>query len=314
MTGTIRTQIAREKAQKAVETAFDKLYAQMKRYSNARRDYLTNKETDPDAKAPDELDFKALATEYGVEAFETQLISAYEAQSETDIGKSSGSQAGFLELAYAEPKTFLPQITYDGENNRFLWWETKTTPETVPSLDVVRGMVLHAYKLQQARKLTSAQAERYAKEAEAAKKPLSEVFKGREGLEVVETGPFTRMTTGNTPYDPESSAPRLSNVHGVDAAGEEFMKTVFDMSPGEVKVAWNQPQDVAYVIQLEKFGPARESLERDFMVEPFRKYVQVAAGDQRKLYYSWIKSVEQDAGVDWVEQPRTNTNTRSDED
>ena len=115
------------------------------------------------------------------------------------------------------------------------------------------------------------------------------------------------MTTGNTPYDPESSTPRLSNVHGVDAAGEDFMKTVFGLSPGEVQVAWNQPQDVAYVIQLEKFGPSRQSLEHDFMVEPFRKYVQVAAGDRRKMYYSWIKSIEQDAGVDWVEQPRTNT-------
>ena len=122
----------------------------MKRYSNARRDYLRDKESDPDAKAPDELDFAALAGEYGVEALATQLISAYEAQSETDIGKSSGSQAGFLELAYVEPKTYQPQITFDGENNRFLWWETKATPEAIPAFDDVRGKVLHAYKLRKA--------------------------------------------------------------------------------------------------------------------------------------------------------------------
>jgi hypothetical protein len=164
-----------------------------------------------------------------------------------------------------------------------------------------------AFRLIEARKLALAQAEKYAKTARDAKKPLKEVFENREGLEVTDTGPFTRMTLGNMAFDPESSVPRLSTVHAVESAGEEFMNVVFGMSPGDVKVALNQPQDIAYVVQLEKFSPEREVLEREFLLEPYQKYAQVAGEDQYKLYLAWTMTLEKDAGVDWIEQPRVDT-------
>lgn len=129
----------------------------------------------------------------------------------------------------------------------------------------------------------------------------------REGLEVTDTGPFTRMTIGLTPYDPESSEPRLSPVHAVEGAGDEFMNAVFGSSPGEVKVAANESQDIFYVVQVEKFRPDRDLLEHEFLLEPFQKYARLAGGDQRELYLNWIRTLERDAGVDWVEPPRTDT-------
>ncbi len=177
----------------------------------------------------------------------------------------------------------------------------------MPTFDSARDKVLHAYKMKKSRELALQQAEAYAKDARAAQKPLAEVFQGREGLEVTDTGPFTHLTMGNTPFDPESSEPRLSPVHGVEAAGQEFMNAVFGASPGEVKVALNQPQTVAYVVQLEKFMPDRGTLEHEFIMEPFQKYARAAGEDHQNLELTWITTVEREAGVDWVEPPRSDT-------
>ena len=85
------------------------------------------------------------------------------------------------------------------------------------------------------------------------------------------------------------------------------MDAVFKSAPGDVKVALNQPQDVAYVVQVEKFLPERGSLEHEFIVEPFQKYARVAGEDQQRLYYTWVTALEKEAGVDWVEPPRIDT-------
>ena len=110
---------------------------------------------------------------------------------------------------------------------------------------------------------------------------------------------------GNTPYDFESSEPRLSAVHGVEAPGQEFMQAVFSSKVGDVKVAQNEPQDIAYVIQVERFLPDRNLLEHEFLLEPVQKYARLMDLDQHNLYLSWVRTLEQDAGVDWVEPPRT---------
>lgn len=312
---TIRRQLAREKAEKTLEEAFEKLSAKMRAYASARSVYVANKEDDPALKEPEPLDFNALADEYGIDAKETPLISAYQAQTQTDLGKSMSNfindprvgfrQLTFVQLAYGDPKLFRPERTFDDENNRYLWWATKTTTEQVPAFEDVRSKVLLAYKMREARKLALAQAEKYAKTVREANKPLDEIFANREGMEVTDTGPFSRMTMGNTPYDFESSEPRLSAVHGVEAPGQEFMQAVFSSKAGDVKVAQNEPQDIAYVIQVERFLPDRNLLEHEFLLEPVQKYARLMDLDQHNLYLSWVRTLEQDAGVDWVEPPRT---------
>ncbi len=102
---------------------------------------MANRQSDPDAKEPPPLDFAALADEFGVTAHETDLISAYEAEAETELGKSASfvsdprlgfRQISFAQIAYLEPHEYRPEVTTDDENNRYLWWETKIAPKRCP--------------------------------------------------------------------------------------------------------------------------------------------------------------------------------------
>jgi len=313
----IRKTLSEQKANTMIEEALRRLSTKMREYGSARRSYEANKQDDPDLVPPAPLDFEALAKEEGVEAKETELVTAYEAETETDIGKSftfapdRRSQFGFRKVPFFaigfSEQLYHPESTDDDENNRYLWWKIKSTPEIVPELADVRGKVVRAYKMIEARELAMKKAEEYAKEARAAKKPLKEVFAGREGVEVTDTGAFTRMTMGNLAFDFESSEPRLSPVHGVEAAGTDFMDAVFKSSDGQTQTALNVPQTVAYVVQLEHFSPERRQLEHEFLIEPFEKYRQLAVDDERQLFVTWLDSVDRLEGLDWLEQPRTET-------
>ena len=312
----VRKEVAREKGQQAVSEAFDRLRAKMREYGSAYSAYLANREENPELEAPEKLDFAALAKQYGVTAHETEPISAYEAQTETDIGKSSNfindprlgfRQVSFAQMAFTDPHRFRPEVSFDDKSNRFLWWETNVVPETVPTLEEVHGEVVHAFKMREARELALKKAEEYAQEARKAKQPLRDVFRDREGVEAIDTGPFTRMTMGNVPFDPQQSEPRLSPVHGVEAPGQAFMDAVFGSEPGQVSVAPNEPQAIAYVIQVAHFSPPRDLLEHEFILEPFQKYARLAGDAERGLYVAWINGLEARAGVDWVEPPRGET-------
>jgi hypothetical protein len=311
----IRKTLSQQKASAMVEEAFGRLSTKMREYANARS-YEANKQENPELEPPAPLDFATLAKDEGVTAEETELLTGYEAEQEA-VGKSFTSvrddraqfgwrQIPFVALGFSE-QLYRTQVTQDSENNRYLWWKIKTTPETVPDLDEVRSKVVRAYKMVEARELALKKAEAYAKEARAAKKPLKEVFAGREGLEVTDTADFTRMTMGNLAFDFESSQPSLSPVHGVTAAGSDFMDAVFKSSAGETKVALNQPQTVAYVVQVERFSPERQQLEHEFLVEPFAKYAQLASDDQIQLYSSWLDGLDRLEGLEWLETPRSET-------
>ncbi len=82
------------------------------------------------------------------------------------------------------------------------------------------------------------------------------------------------------------------------------MNAVFNAKPGDIKVAQNEPQDIAYVVQVQRFLPELRTLEHEFLLEPIQKYARVMDIDQRRLFLSWISNLEQDAGVDWVEPPQ----------
>jgi hypothetical protein len=152
----------------------------------------------------------------------------------------------------------------------------------------------------EARKLATAAADKLAAEARKADKPLSELLAGREGMEVVDTGPFSWMTVGAVAFDPSANRPRLSNVHGVQNAGRDFMQAVFSATPDQIVVAMNEPKSDVYVVQIKSFEPSREDLEQRFLFEDFRAYSPLAIGDEETLYFDWLRSLDKQAGVTWL--------------
>ena len=306
----IRKMLASDKANQQIDAIFQGLTAKMREYSSARGEYEVSKEDNPDLEEPEPLDLAAMASAEGVTAKETDLISADELEAETGLGKSFArffelrSRSGFREVPFPEigftDRRFKPESTEDLDGDRYLSWKVQETPEGVPDLEEVRKEVIRALKLIEARKLAVAAAERLAKEAREAKKPLSEVFVGRDGLEVVDTGPFTWMTVGNLPFDPGANQPRLSDVHGVEAPGEGFMEAVFNSTPEQISVALNEPKTVAYVVQVDGFEPPREDLRQEFLVEDFRKYARLAMNEEQVQYFDWLRWLDRQAGVTWL--------------
>ena len=238
---------------------------------------------------------------------ETGLVSAVELGQGGGLGQSYANvrtpydyrRISFVDVGFNE-RLLRPMKTQDDEGDTYLSWKTKEAPSAVPTLDEVRQEVVRALKMIEARKRASAAAEQLAKEAREAKKPLSEVFADREGIEVVGTGPFTWMTIGAVPFDPNNSQPRLSPVHGVEGPGEDFMRAVFDSTPDQIRVVVNQPQTIAYVVQVKEFLPDRAELEQQFIVEDFRKYGQLAFDTQWNLYLDWLRWLDGQAGLTWA--------------
>ena len=162
--------------------------------------------------------------------------------------------------------------------NLYLFWKTEETKDRVPKFDDpgVREQVLQAWKLIRARPLGLKAAESLAAEARKAKKSLKQAFAGRPDLQVVMPPPFSWITFGNVPLGSAPNAARISEVSGVDYAGEEFMQTVFHLEPGQIGVALNAPQNVAYVIQLTDLSPSHDVLWKQFEVDDFSKYAPAA--------------------------------------
>ena len=135
-----------------------------------------------------------------------------------------------------------------------------------------------------ARTLATKRAEEYAAQDRAAHKSLQEFF-GTEGkLKVSETNSFSWLTIGNVPFDPSASQPRISQVEGVEHAGEAFMQAVFDLAPGEVGVALNQPQDTAYVVRLVDYEKSLDELRQEFAAEHQLRYLVVGRPEHVRMY------------------------------
>jgi hypothetical protein len=318
---TIRTSLARQKAQERITEQFEQLSGEMRRYADDVDIYSTEKGTNPSAKPPVPLDFEALAKDKDVTALELKSVTADQAADE-DIGKSfrvvQDQRTGasytipFVSFALSERlPTYKSELDQDNENHAFLFWKTDEEPAFVPPLDQIRDKVVLAWKMVKARELARKRAEEFAAQARTLKKPLEELFGGQSKLKITETGPFSWLTLGNVPADP-GALPRLSDVEGTDRVGEEFMKAVFALEPAQIGVAMNVPQTTVYVIRLIDFEPSMEELREDFARALPNRYLAAGIDDQRAVFRAWLADLNRDAGVHWLRQ--ADSRRPSDED
>jgi len=171
--------------------------------------------------------------------------------------------------------------------------------------DQLRQEVVRAWKMIQARSLARDRAAQLAALARKTGKSLQEALAKEPGVTVLEAGPFTWLTHGGisprlfVPAPP----PRISSIPQVELPGEEFMQTVFRMEPGQVEVAFNQPQTVAYVIRVKTFEPSDEVLWKMFLAEPYSDYSTAAMLDQQKIRRAWLEQLKRQIGFRWERKP-----------
>ena len=250
--------------------------------------------------APPRPDFEKLAKENGLSTGQTPLVSQWEARSMPIGGSLVGGRDPVWHYAFLTLARFRGEISTSLAGDLYLFWKTEETKDQIPKFDDpgVRERVLRTWKMIHARPLALKAAESLAAEARKTKKPLKQAFADRPKLHVVAPPPFSWMTFGNVPLGSSSNADR-SQVTGVDNAGEEFMRTVFHLEPGQIGVAPNAPQNVAYVIQLSGFSPSHEVLWKEFEVDDFSKYAPVAMEDQQRIIRAWLDEIKSSAGVEW---------------
>ena len=123
---------------------------------------------------------------------------------------------------------------------RFLARKIKDVPPHVPPLDEVRSEVSLAWKMAKARPL----AEKAANElAEQLKKKAARSRTTRsKDTGCVTIPPITRRQTDFLPNQFELGDPRGNPDPEVPYAGEAFRNAYFDLQPGSVAVAANQPE------------------------------------------------------------------------
>ncbi len=318
----IRDILAQQKAAEKLQAQFEELSGQMKRYADEHDIYSVEKQTNAKAIAPQPLDFNKLAEGKNVEVGELKSVTPLQAM-KSDIGKSfretqsavpgQGRQIPFVQFAFAENlPEYRAEMDQDGENNFYLFWKTSEEPAYVPPLDEIRSEVVQAWKLSKARELAKKRGEEYAEQARTQKKSLAELFGSQPNMKVSEPAPFSWLTLGNVPLQ-QGAEPRLSDVDGVDQAGPDFMRMVFGLSAGGVGVAFNQPQDIVYVVRAIEFEPSEEQLRDEFARENPMRYLSAAREDQRAIYRNWIEDLKSDADVRWLRQADVRRSTAASE-
>lgn len=295
--------IRREIAMEKIGKMFEKLGDDVDRYRDLKNDYDYGSPAERKGKSsPQKPDYEKLAKENGLAFAETELIDKFQV-GETEIGSvliRGNLNAGYY--AFNAMGKLKPEAGSDTlRENIYLFWKTDESKEEMPKFkdEGIREKVLHDWKMIEARKLALDEAKKLADEASEAGKPLAEVFADMSKLKVIAPPTFSWMSLGNVSMS-YSSQPLISAVEGVDVAGNEFMRTVFRLNPGEVSSAMNAPQTVVYVIRVTEFTPTYEELWDRFKETDIRLYGSIAQQEWGRMAQAWMTDIREQSSFQWT--------------
>ena len=308
----IREQLAREKANARIDAVFTAVAGDVTRYAE---DYaLWQAKQIATAQPPKAPDLDVIAKKQGLEAVRSGLVTVAQAVGAGGIGQSfefipdPGSRFGirqqnWLDSIFGQNTMPLRPVTSrDAAGNRYLSWKTEDQAEFVPTFEKVRDNVEFSWRIVEGRGLARKKAEDIAAQASAAKQSLEATVAGREGLKVAQVGPFAWLSGGAVP----GAAPFVTQPEGVEMPGDEFMKAVFALEPGQTAVAFNEPRTVCYGIRLVNLEPPAAEL-RDQFVESRsdpRRTGMVAQQEFSESFGRWIEGLEKQYALKWNRQPR----------
>lgn len=289
----VRDDFARQQAQREVDEVMQQIRQPMDVYYRLRL-----QETSP---PPPDFTLEELAAKHpGVSAHRTELISAQEAGEYTDIGKSVVDRgAPFVVFAYQNLLEYTPQAARDNNGNGYVFWLLEQKQAFVPEFtdEGIAAEVERQYRLIQARQLAQQAAEEMAAKARQEHLSLAEVFPNEK---VIQPPAFSWLSITGEVFQGRALPP-LGNVEGVERPGNHFMETVFNLSPGGVGVALNNPQTVVYVVRLRSKTPSDAELRNSFVTDRFASLFsnQAASIQKLDLLQNWHQALLEEARVVW---------------
>ncbi|HEX3657252.1 MAG TPA: hypothetical protein VHV55_15800 [Pirellulales bacterium] len=306
----IRKELAGSKAVQQMQKVVLDLKAKLRPYVDAYIAWENHKRQEPNAQTPPPTppDFETLAKGMrGVTVGRIPLSPDFEIAQAPGIGGSQVGGQPFVAFAATGLKLFHAVESQDMDGNRYLFWKTDDQEARIPEFNEERNEIVRVWKLREARRPMLERAEELAKKARESKKSLKDALAGEPGVQVSETPAFSWMTGGSAGQFSERSEPRQSDVPGTVDIGDEFMQKVFDLQVGDVGVAENHPQSIAYVVRMTTSEPPSAVLRDMFVVERFESYQSVAMDVNRSLYQQWMREQMDAFKVHWVRPPYEET-------
>jgi len=307
----VRRRLAEEAADRRLAAVFDAVKADVAKYGESLA--LWQVAGDGAGPRPSPPDVRKIAEQQGLTGGSSELVNRLEAIATPGIGGSfqlamsrefGVQQQRWSDLLFDRSAPLLQPVgSRDVEGNRYLSWKSEDQEDFVPSFPAVREDVTRAWRIVESRPLAEKAAETLAAEARDGGKTLEAVAAARGGLEVSKVGPFTWLDRGTAPF---GSAPELSQPDGLSMPGEDFMKAVFSLEPGQVATAFNEPRTVCYVIRLAALEPGDAQLKELFVAaarDP-RRIAVAADGDAEAVFERWTDAVERRHEVAWKRDPR----------
>jgi hypothetical protein len=298
-----------------MDAAITEVTNAMKLYLRDRSIHQSNVSIGQGGVAPTEPDLKALGKKLGL-SYEvigpyTELTIADEPIANSfEVGTQFGQRGpSFSVMMYGfnngqtvlpRQEPFSPVRTADDPAGKiYVTWKTSETEAYTPTLDEVRGEVVLALRMKEARKLAQAAAEQLAKQAsEASDKPLVDLVPEdkkenfQEGL-----GPFSWMDSFGF------QGATIGNVPELDSVGPAFMEAVFNSPVAQYSAASNQPGRVVYVVTPTKFEPSLDELRRQFKEPTNRMMAMMVGNDSGEIINAFFESVDEKSGfTSFIEQ------------
>jgi len=317
----IRRQIATQKATGQQLNRMAELVAPIKdaydNYSIALADAEADAGDEPvNVPVPEALkNLEAYAQEKELEFAETADLS-YPELRDSSIGKTAvpahidpRSQRPlplfFVTFAQDLSKLWEPELSYDSESNGYIVIKTKSTPYRVPKLEEIRAQVVRSWKLQKAADLAMERAKEIAEKAEPQGLSLKDYLAGEPGVKVVVTDPFSWFTTGQVPPTSRQIPVQMSTPEPIVAAGNEFMKTAFDLEAGKLGTALNHDKSIAYVIRVVQHMETPQELRSAFTGEGqlMHRLYGFEQAYRQQIGAALIRELLGKSDLDWKREP-----------
>jgi len=310
----VRNRLASEAAAKRIDAVFTAVTADFARYAEDLA--LWQAQVAGAGGRPQPPNVESIAKKQGLESGRLERVSAGDAVAAGGLGTSfelsldQNSPMGFRQVSWDEmvfaPTASLwrPAGTRDVAGNRYLSWKTEDQPAFSPTFDKAKADVERAWKIVEGRPLARKLAEELSKQAGDGTTLEAAVAARTEGpkLAAATVGPFTWMSRSGT----FGAAPTLAQPDGLSMPGEEFMKAVFALEPGQTAVAFNEPRTVCYAIRLVSYEPDHEKLREQFVDPGFdqRRIAVLARQQEGDAIGRWIEDIERRYALEWKRPPR----------
>ncbi|MBR5160677.1 MAG: hypothetical protein IKW80_03550 [Thermoguttaceae bacterium] len=306
----IRQSLARVAAMEKLRNAVGVVQKSMNDYSVAKDTYemkfteSDRKREDVQKQAPAKVDFTTLAKDNKLEYVSTGLMTQHtfmdsplaELRLEDVAGSVDAASEFFGKTPLLQSKVFT-----DSEGKLYVIWKSEDVEEHTPTLDEegVKQQTVDQIKYREARKLAAEEAKKLADKAVKEQLPLKSCL----GDAAFVPPQFTWMTFGPVINPNMQRRVYLSPIEGVQDAGFDFMKTLFQMKDGEISSIVNSSESVYYVVRMIELTPT-EQLYARFLVTPDYEYAQARTPDGQYFYSDLREKLEKDAGLKWVVRPK----------